>query len=206
MINGLGTEYRDAEAITGGERRMLPPGGYVCNIVGVRNNPFNPANGKGDNLEIFYDVVEGEYRGFYRDDIRLTDGWRHRFYKSYHRTPNDPEKTKKILGMFKGFLKTVDEANGTKFADMAEHGIEERELIGKQIGLVLQAEEYQSNRGDIRVRTNVYSITTPAKIREGKYTVPELKRLDRAGTGGAGPSIDAPAPEGFTFLDSDIPF
>ena len=52
---------------------------------------------------------------------------------------------------------------------------DEKTLIGKHIGIVLQEEEYYSNSGDKRTRLIVYSECPVDKIADQK--VPKLKAL-----------------------------
>lgn len=198
----LGKAYEEAEPIQPGERKTLPPGGYVVTIVGVNDNQINQATGKGDYLEIFYDVAEGEHKGFFRDDFRLLNGWAHRFIKSYKQDPSDPKKAKQVMGMFRGFLETVDKANGTKFEPMAAIGLDEKQLVGKQIGIIIGEEEYMNRLGEVKTRQDI-KVVLPDKIRSGKFAVPELKKLS-TGDRTSSPAADAPA--GFTFTDEDIPF
>lgn len=57
----LPKDYEQATAADGRSIRMLPPGGYVCQIKAAA---VNERNGK-KRLEILYDVFEGEYKDFF---------------------------------------------------------------------------------------------------------------------------------------------
>lgn len=183
----LGKAYADATANTGDFQR-LPAGGYIAKIQAVKDVDDK------SYLLVTFDIAEGEKRGFFAN----TDAdheYLHQFIRSYKET---------ALGMFKGFLKAVDNSNGTNFEPQAEKGFAEQQLVGKVIGILVGYEEYVSNRGDVRERMRV-NTRSAETIRSGNFTVPELKKLE-TGNGGAGTVPVSPVAgfEGIT--DADIPF
>lgn len=148
-------EYSDFE--------KLPAGGYVCAIMNVEDFP------EKEYLAITYDIAEGDYADYYSDDWGKEHPYAHRFVRSYK---------EKAMGMMKGFLKAVDESNGTNFGESITTGLDEHRLVGRLVGLILREEEYESNRGDIRRRLAVHRAVSIDTIRSGNYKVPDLKRLD----------------------------
>lgn len=179
----LGNTYTNATA--SGEGTRLPAGGYVAVITAVEDIPLNPATNKGDYLKVEFDICEGEYIDYFQEmNKRL--GWDNgNFIRSYKEG---------AMGMFKGFIEAVNKSNNTAF-DPA-NGFNEHELIGKVVGIVMGEEEYRKNDGSIGTRLRVTSTKDVALIREGKYTVPDIKRLEGAS-----------APTGFgPVSDDDIPF
>ena len=183
----LGKAYADATANTGDFQR-LPAGGYIAKITAVKDVDDK------SYLRLTFDIAEGEKRGFYAN----TDAdheYTHQFIRSYKET---------ALGMFKGFLKAVDNSNGTNFEPQAEKGFAEQQLVGKIVGILVGYEEYVSDRGDIRERMRV-NTRSAETIRSGNFTVPELKKL-QTGSGGSGEAPVSPVAgfEGIT--DADIPF
>lgn len=158
----LGKAYRDAEASTG-EMRRLPAGGYIVKITAVEDVTDK------EYLRIVFDVAEGQFKAFYAN-VDAEHNYRCSFIRSYK---------EKALGMFKGFLKSVDESNGTEYEPKAEKGFDEQQLVGKVVGLIVSYEEYRTNRGEIgqRMVANTRPVTT---IRDGRFTVPELKKLGDA--------------------------
>ncbi len=184
-MKALGKTYNDAEARTDGFER-LPAGGYVCKITAVTDETAK------DYLSVVFDIAEGNYKGFYSDDWGKEHPLAHRFVMSYKET---------ALGMFKGRLKAIDESNGTDFVKEAVGGLDEKELVGKLVGLVIGYEEYESNRGDIRERSYVKEVRNVEKIRSNDFKVPELKKLDGKA---AAPAADPMA--GFSLADADLPF
>ena len=179
----LGKAYKDAEASTG-EFKKLPAGGYIAKITAVEDKDDK------EYLNVTFDIAEGEFAAFYSDEWAKAHPYAHSFARSYK---------EKALGMFKGFLKSVDESNGTKFEAQAEKGFQEQQLVGKLIGVIIGYEEYMSNRGDVRERTTVTGTRSVETIRSGNYKVPELKKL--------APDTHTSPVEGFEAVnEADLPF
>lgn len=179
------TDYKNVKANTGDFVR-LPAGGYVAQITAVEykegDKPF---------LECTFDIAEGEYKGFYSDDWGKEHPYAHQFRQ--YQTP-------KSEGAFKGFLHNIDASNGTDFVKSTENTgrLDERELVGKYIGLVIGYRERVTDRGEVREVSYVNKYRTVDGIRNGRYKVPELQKL---------PAQPAMAPEGFENLRADeIPF
>ena len=159
------------------EFKRLPAGGYVVKITDVQDKPEN------EYLMITYDIAEGEYKDHFKatsDDYIFT----HQFIRSYKAT---------ALGMFKGFIKAVEDSNKS-----FKWSWDEKKLIGKLLGVVFGEEEYENNRGEIKTALRVKTCKTVDAIRKGDFKTPEPKKI----TPKAG---DIPA--GFTALtDADLPF
>lgn len=185
----LGNAYKEAEVLEG--FRALPGGGYVVRITDV----IDHGNEAKPYLEIVFDIFEGEYAGYYSDEWAAKNVWAHRKRQYYNDTS---------LGVFKGFLKAVDEANGTNFVEMAGSpaGLNERELVGRLIGFVVGLEEYETNTGNIGTRPDWFNAKLkPLKdIRGGSFSVPDVKKLNK--------NSNASAPAGFSATNDDafIPF
>lgn len=168
-----------------GDFERLPAGGYVIKITGVQDQDDK------EYLRITYDIAEGPEAGRYKSETPETD-YRHQFVRSYK---------EKALGMFKAFIRAVDESNGTKFEERIEKGFPEGELRGKILGIVFGYEEYEANDGNIKERLRVANVMSADRIRKGAYKVPELKKLE------ASKSVTPTVPEGFTPMsDDDLPF
>lgn len=185
-MKALGKVYNDTEASTGDFER-LPAGGYVCRIETVTDFPDK------EYLSLVYDIAEGEKKSFYGDDWGKDHPNAHRLIMSYK---------EKALGMLKGRLRAIDESNGTSFEQQAVTGLDEKQLTGKLVGLIIGYEEYATDRGEVRERTYVKTAVSVEKIRKGEFKVPELKKLKEAAAD--------PAKDGFTPFsgidESQIPF
>ena len=189
-MKALGKDYENAKASDGGYV-TLPPGGYIAVITFVEDVPFNPQTNKGDYLKVDFDICEGDFMDYF-GDMRKRLGWDNgNFIRSYKES---------ALGMFKGFLKAIDESNGTNFEAMAANGFNERDLRGKKIGIIIGAEEYKKNDGSIGERLRVTAVRSVETIREGKYKIPDIKRLQESSSDAATRIIGGP------ISDNDIPF
>lgn len=160
----LGEKYKDADASTGSDFERLPAGGYVCTIKKVTNH----TEGDKPYLEVVYDIREGKYADYYSDEWGKDNEWAHSNRHYY---------SEKSFGMFKGFLKAVDESNNTSFEEQAEYGLDEQRLVGKAIGYIIGEEEYESNDGSVKTRLRVRGARSIQIIREGRFKQPELKKL-----------------------------
>ena len=155
---------------------MLEPGGYVCRITAVEDVPSK------EYLWIVYDVIEGERAGVYAG-LPKSDDWKHRFTRSYKDTAR---------GMFKAFVNRVEESNpGFKW-----DGSDERQFVGKLVGLVFQKEQYTNDKGDDKERTVVVGVESADDIRKGGYYMPEPKdrrtKVETAAASQSGPYDDIP--------------
>lgn len=154
---------------------MLEPGGYVCRITGVQDMP------EREYLWVIYDVIEGERAGIY-SGLGIDEDWKHRFSRSYKET---------AYGMFKAFINRVEESNrGFKW-----DGRDERQFVGKEIGLVFGKELYTNDKGEDKERTVVSYVCASQDIRNGEYKVPQVK--DKR--------TQVPASSGYDNY-SDVPF
>ena len=163
-----------------GEFAKPGPGGYILEIVSVEDVPFNPQTGKGDYLKICYDIADGDFRGFYREQAEHFNGaWYANFIRSYK---------EKALGMFKHFTNCVEESNpGFKW------NWQEQKLVGLRFGATLQEEEYEKKDGSVGVRLIVKEVKTVQQILSGEFKIPDRKCL--SATNGA--TISPAATSGF---------
>lgn len=109
--------------------------------------------------------------------------------------------------MLKGFTTAIENSNKGYTWDF-----DEKKLKGKIVGLVLGEEEFLNSSGKVRTRTYVAEVRSVNVIRDGKFEVPEIKRLDATKTTSAAPkpaepfvnpfSDSAPAIDHFANADS----
>lgn len=168
--------WNEIEAQGNEEHKRLVPGGYVCRITNVTDNPDK------QYLYIEFDIAEGEYMGYAASCMERNGFTPLRMYRSY---------TDKAAGMFKGFVQDVEASNAHYKWEW-----DERSLIGRMIGVVIGEEEYKKQDGSIGTRFNARTKTVVA-IRDGKFKVPEKKLLPVENTA---PTF-VPADD-----DSDLPF
>lgn len=191
----IGGDWNKVEAIDEGGGSRLPAGGYVARIRNVENVP-----GK-QYLKIEYDIAEGDYRGYYADLFERAKFWGGHFVRSYKQS---------AAGFFKGFLNAVEASNKVQIVQ-PNGDVDERQLIGKEVGVVLGEEEYIGNDGSIKTRLSVVKVMASDKIRAGEFTVPEKKKLESvAAPSGGVIDMTAPAaqeiPQDFAQLEAELPF
>ena len=160
----LGVNMKNIDA-AGGNRPGA--GGYVIRITKVTNRVNK------QDIEIEYDIAEGEYKDHYQDLFNRRKFWGAKFYKSYKDN---------ALPFLRAFLETIIECNdntdGLVIGDFED--IDETKLVGKTLGLIYGLEEYIGNDGKKKTRPDHWNaeFVSPDIIRGGEFTVPELKPLE----------------------------
>lgn len=137
----------------------LPVDGYVCGIVGVVDH-------EDDNyLEIKFDVIEGEYKGFYKKqydaDTRSEKFWGGTARQYY---------TEKSLPFFKAFL-TAMETSNKNFKWNEE---DEQYFVGKKIGYVMRGKEKVAKNGNVYVQTITDMARSVDAIKSGDFKIQDV--------------------------------
>lgn len=180
----------------GGEIENLPAGGYVCRIEKCVEKPNK--NKGGSHLEILFEVVEGDYRGFFAEDWK-NQNREDKFWHGIIRQniPNeDSPKYSTQCGFFKRFTNAVEASNSGYHWDWNEAG-----LKGKLIGVVFGEVERESQRGTRYMTTLPSEIVTVEAIEKGTYKVPAPKMLAPQY-----PSQSVNVPQELNDIDGDLPF
>ena len=156
--------YETVQA-SSGEFARPTAGGYICKIIDVEDVPMDSKEkGKGDYLIIEYDIADGEFKGYYKEQF---DKWGGNWYASFIRSYKE-----KALGMLKHFTNCIEQSNAGYAWDWNEKG-----LIGKVVGLVLGEEEYKNSMGEIKTKLVVSQIKTVEEIKNGDFKIPAPKKL-----------------------------
>nr|DAR10643.1 MAG TPA: hypothetical protein [Caudoviricetes sp.] len=171
-----------------GSFKKLPVGGYVVKILSVIDVP------EKEYLRLSFDIAEGPNKGFfteeYKNDTREGKKWPNAgtFVRSYK---------EKALPMMKGFTTAVEKSNkGYAW------NFDESTLKGKLVGLVIGEEEFINSSGKMRTRTYVNAVLSVDVIREGKFEVPELKKLSADKVAASTPAASQPFQNPFDDDDS----
>lgn len=180
----------------GGFRRP-EAGGYVVRITRAINNP------KNTRIEMEFDIIEGEFAGYYADLKGRAGFWGGTFSKSY---------SPKALPFLKSFIELVQKCNpgttGLVIGDFED--IDETKLVGMVIGMVVGEQEYMGNDGKVKTRLDWYNADycTPETVRIGDYKIPEFKALDAKpqATGRVTDTTQPDPVQGFQQVDNDLPF
>lgn len=168
--------------------KRLTPNGYIVKIFKVEDHP------EKEYLKIYFDIVKGDDKGYFKkqydDDKRKEKKWPNAgtFIRSYKDS---------AASMFKGFTNAVEKSNkGYKW------DFDEKTLVNKIIGLIIADEQYQNQKGQVRVRNYVAAVRSVETIEKGEYEIPALKELTTTKTTTA-PAND-PIPDfGDVFPDTE---
>lgn len=166
----------------GGEGRKEVPGGYIVKITFVEDNP------KREYLRIEWDYVDGDLAGAHRECYDSYGFWPAPLFRSYK---------EKAAGMFKAFIESVEKSN-----EGFVWNWNERDLVGKWVGVVTREEEYMSNSGELKTRIIVDRVLPAVDILNGNFTVLPTKRKEASNRSNAVVDMTGPAP----IPDSEIPF
>lgn len=119
-----------------GGKKKLPVGAYVCKILEAKEESY----GWGSVLVIHFDIAEGEYKNFYREQYEKQD--KNKKWKGVHRiscpTDDGTPKDERLKKAFKTFIHHVEASNKGYAWDWNEQS-----LRGKQFGGVFGEKEYE---------------------------------------------------------------
>lgn len=143
--------------------KRLTQNGYICKILKVEDHP------EKEYLKIYFDIFKGDDKGYFKKqydgDTRKERKWPNAgtFIRSYKDS---------AASMFKGFTNAVEKSNkGYKW------DFDEKTLVNKVVGLIIADEQYQNQKGQVRVRNYVAAVRSVETIEKGEYEIPALKEL-----------------------------
>ena len=139
-----------------GELKTLPAGAFACKITDVIDV------GEKEYLDVYFDIVEGEFKGYFTTLENNTGKFYGRIVRSYKAT---------ALPFFKAFITAVEKSN----PDYAWNW-NEKELIGKFCTVVFRDEEYVKD-GQIKVMAKADEVRSLQALREGKIVIKPTKKL-----------------------------
>lgn len=143
--------------------KRLKPSGYICKILKVEDHPDK------EYLKIYFDVNRGEDKGYFKSqfekDTRKERKWPNAgtFIRSYKDS---------AASMFKGFINSIEKSNKGY-----QWNFDEKTLVNKVVGLIIADEQYQNQKGQVRVRNYVAAVRSVETIEKGEYEIPALKEL-----------------------------
>ena len=166
-----------------GEGRKEIPGGYIVRITYVEDVK------EKEYLRVEWDYAEGELAGAHKECYDNYGFWPAPMFRSYKQ---------KAAGMFKAFIEAVGQSNHDFAWDWNE-----KQLVGKWVGIVTREEEYTSNSGELKTRIIVDQVLPAADIMNGNFNVRPTKRKEASNRSKAVVDMTAPTNESF---DEDTPF
>lgn len=166
--------YDEAQAITG-EYEKLEAGGYICKIINAKEETSKSSGKK--MLVLAIDIVEGEHKDFYKkrydEDMKIADATNPAKWKGVYYQMLEGEKA---AGFLKGLMTSLETSNsGFKW------NWDEKKLIGLKFGGIFGEEEYEKMDGSIGISTKIKFIRTVEAIKNGKFKIPEIKKLPAKG-------------------------
>ena len=164
-----------------GNFKPLPAGPYVASIVDAIDHADR------ENVEVIFDIAEGEFKGYYDDDFGKKHPYAHHFYMSY--------RTEGGLRMTKARLMRIKDSN-PGFDPFAAWDAGRLDMFkNRLVGVNLQEEEKPSGKTVLEV----CQVVSAQDVRDGKVKVRPKKELEgkpSSSTSGSMPADD----------DFDIPF
>lgn len=154
----------------GGESKKLPAGGYVCQIIGAKEEMSRNGN---PMLVVALEIAEGEYAGFYREKYNGQKWPNQAILRIMEPDGNKdaPDVYSKKAGRVKKFIQDVERSNEPYVFKW-----DESTLRGKYVGGLFGEEEFETDTGTAWA-TKIFYTTTVANIREGKFNVPNSRPL-----------------------------
>lgn len=146
------------EVVEVGVKKSLPVGAYVSKILAVIDNP------QKEYLEIQFDIVQGEFKGYFTELEKGTGKFYGRAFRSY---------TDKALPYFKGFITAVEKSNKGYTWDWNETS-----LVGKLLVVVFGQEEYDDGKSaEVKVNVKPQEFRSLEALEKGDIKLPALKQL-----------------------------
>lgn len=155
----------------GGEREKLPAGGYVAKIMNAEEISYS----WGSVLLISFDVIEGEYKDFFRRDYQENTNEDRKWRGTYRLTiPRDDgsEKDEWTKRTFGNAIWAIEDSNRGYAWDWNEAG-----LKNKTVGVLFRNREWEID-GNTGWTTECCKLTSADDIRNGKFKMPKDKPLE----------------------------
>lgn len=189
-------KFSDYEQTKGyGDYEKLPKGGYVLVIKGAEVL----SNRIGEYIKIAADIYEGEFIQYFTREYKNQQTEDKKWHCNYLlNIPKDDgsEQDGWTKRKFKTFTEALEESNEGYHFDW-----DEQKFKGKLIGGLFNEREYEGRDGAVRKATNWANVCTVDKIREGSYTLPDDKLINKAPTTSSTGFMDIP-----DSVDDELPF
>lgn len=196
--------WNDVKEFT--ERKKLPVGAYVCRVkkAVIQNNSY------GNQLCILFDIVDGEYSGFYAYDYK-----------------NNTREDKKWKGVLRLFLPLDDGSENDEWTKSTFKGMvtafeksnngytwnwDENSLVGKLVGILFRNEEWEFD-GKTGWTARPFRAISVESVQDCDYQIPKDKPKKKKNDSGfdysGGYSVPEYSASGFQQLqdeDAQLPF
>ena len=166
MIRG----YNNYSAKKSVSREPLPAGGYVCRILDVKLQNYT----WGDVIVLSLDVVEGQYKDFFRKDYQAQSGedkkWRGTLRLNIPKDDGS-EKDAWTKRTFENAMWAFEASNPGYHFDW-----DEQKLKNLLVGVLYRNREWEMN-GNRGWTTESCAATSVDDVRSGSYKMPKDKPL-----------------------------
>jgi hypothetical protein len=206
-------DYDKTQGYTGAGVEQLPPGAYVCKIIGARVEE----NDYGQSIVIAFDIANGDQKGYYQKrfdaDTAEDKKWKGT-YRLYVPTDDGTQKDEWTKRNFKTFTDALEDSNTNYHFDW-----DEQKFKGKLFGATFATTFFSTPDGHMGTFTRIYDIISTQRVDSGKYrSIPDIfvpKRLrddyeqwksgNNSDKNGSGTDSDGfmNVPEG---ADEEVPF
>lgn len=193
--------YDETVGVTG-EYEGLKAGGYICKVVSAKEEESRNGNRM---LVVAFDIAEGDYKDFYKKrydeavknnkDVNYKVKWPN---NGVHRLMIE-DKDGNCNKFFKGFITVIENSNENYNFKATKY--DEKTLKDKLFGGVFGEEEYEKMSGDIGKTVKIRWIRNVASIEDGKYEIPEIKKLPKSQSNSMFNEFDVTQES-----DDDLPF
>ena len=151
-------------------REILPAGGYVGKILKAEVVSFS----WGKQLQISFDITEGDYKNFFKKDWEANTNenkkWRG-VLKLTLPTGDGSEQDGWKVNSINNLAASLEESNSGYSWDW-----DETKLKGKALGFLVREFEWAMD-GRTGVSTEASSCTDVESIRSGKFRIPKMRKL-----------------------------
>ncbi len=159
------------------EFQTLPAGGYPCKIIAAKVVTYTGQTGQTyDKLEIAFDIVEGEYANYFKNDYDARTGemkkWKGVFRLSVP-TDDGSDGDNWAKRVFRTCIEAVEDSNPGYHWDWYEAG-----LKGKFVGVLFRNEEWEYN-GKTGWKAMPFRFIQYQDAQTGNFKIPKEKPLKR---------------------------
>lgn len=150
--------------------KKLPAGAYICQIMNVEEQ----TNDYGTKLILAFDIVEGEFKDFYKEQYgsqtQEDKKWKGNFRIA---CPDDnAEENDWKLRMLKSSIHKFEDSNQGFHWDW-----DEQKLKGLKVGILVRDKEYDYE-GRHGFWSEPFALIAVDDVKNGNFDVPETKYLD----------------------------
>jgi len=189
-------KYAETATYSETQTAKLPAGAYEVRII--------RAEEQGNALCILFDIASGEYEGYYMarfaedkrsfPDTAKFKGVYRLWYEDDRKDEKSNERSRRTM---KTALERIKQSNKLK-VDFSKEW-DGAALKDCRVGMIFRDEEYDYN-GYQGFTARPYGVITLESLKEGRFTLPQPKRLKGSAGAAAAPTT---SPD---LLDDDLPF